>query len=219
MRLHIRTTANGKPVPFNYQRSLVGAFHKWLGKNDQHDDISLYSLSWLYGGKRRGPALNFPAGAVWQISTPDGEMLKKVISGIQDDPKIDFGMEVREMLIQHDPVFSKNVRFLVGSPVLVKRNEENKRIRYYLHHEVAADDLLTDTLKHKLEKAGKAQLEVSVSFDRDYTQAHTKMINYNGIYIKGSVCPVLIKGDPEALSFAWNVGVGNSTGIGFGSLR
>jgi CRISPR/Cas system endoribonuclease Cas6 (RAMP superfamily) len=30
---------------------------------------------------------------------------------------------------------------------------------------------------------------------------------------------VIIKGTPEQLAFAWNVGLGNSTGIGFGALN
>jgi len=29
---------------------------------------------------------------------------------------------------------------------------------------------------------------------------------------------VIVEGDPRAVQFAWEVGVGNSTGIGFGAL-
>ena len=36
---------------------------------------------------------------------------------------------------------------------------------------------------------------------------------------KGSVCPVVVKGPPEAVQFAWQVGVGELTGSGFGALR
>ena len=28
-----------------------------------------------------------------------------------------------------------------------------------------------------------------------------------------------LKGSPEQIAFAWDVGVGNSTGIGFGALK
>jgi CRISPR/Cas system endoribonuclease Cas6 (RAMP superfamily) len=32
-------------------------------------------------------------------------------------------------------------------------------------------------------------------------------------------CPIIIKGKPETKLFAWNVGLGNSTGIGFGAIK
>lgn len=219
MRLHLRTTENTKPVPFDYQRSLVGAFHKWLGKNKVHDGLSLYSLGWLQGGRQKGKDLHFPHGATWPISTPDKEILAKLVDSIQQDPKLAFGMQVQEVKIQLEPDFTEEHRFLVQSPVLVKRNEDSGRIAFYLYDDTKADALLTETLKNKLTKAGKEDLEISVAFDRSYPQAKTKLINYNGIRIKGSICPVILKGDPEAIAFAWNVGVGNSTGIGFGALK
>jgi CRISPR/Cas system endoribonuclease Cas6 (RAMP superfamily) len=30
---------------------------------------------------------------------------------------------------------------------------------------------------------------------------------------------VIVEGSAEAVGFAWNVGIGNGTGIGFGALR
>ena len=44
MRIYLHLTPNTQIVPFNYQQSLVGAFHRWLGKNELHDDISLSFL-------------------------------------------------------------------------------------------------------------------------------------------------------------------------------
>ena len=56
MRLHFFLTPNRQPVPFSYQHFLTGAFHKWLGANELHDNLSLYSLSWLDGSRMRGRA-------------------------------------------------------------------------------------------------------------------------------------------------------------------
>jgi CRISPR-associated endoribonuclease Cas6 len=44
------------------------------------------------------------------------------------------------------------------------------------------------------------------------------MVKYRDINIKGTLCPVIVEGDPRAVQFAWEVGVGNSTGIGFGAI-
>lgn len=59
MRLHFLLTPNTQTVPFDYQHFLIGAFHKWMGWNEVHDEISLYSLSWLQGGKMFKDGFNF----------------------------------------------------------------------------------------------------------------------------------------------------------------
>ena len=68
MRIHLKTTANTQPVPFNYQQKLVGTIHKWIGLNSIHDKISLYSFSWLSGGRKVEDALQFSQGATLFIS-------------------------------------------------------------------------------------------------------------------------------------------------------
>ena len=37
MRIHLKTSANTTPVPFDYQQKLVGTIHKWIGNNSIHD--------------------------------------------------------------------------------------------------------------------------------------------------------------------------------------
>jgi CRISPR-associated endoribonuclease Cas6 len=67
--------------------------------------------------------------------------------------------------------------------------------------------------------AGIEDNGLSIKFDTDYPRASTKMLNYNGIKNRASWCPVFIEGEPETKLFAWNVGLGNSTGIGFGAIK
>lgn len=220
MRLHLITTPNTETVPFDYQTKLVGAFHKWLGKhNTEHDQISLYSLSWLQWGRRKGAGLDFPEGASWQISAPDSELLQSLINTMQTDPGIAFGMELREVRIQREPEFGRQADFWVQSPVLIKRYDENGHTTFYTYKDQEAGPYMTETLKHKMEKFGLGDLDIKASFIEDYSKAKTKVATYRGIKIKGSLCPVHLEGDPRAIAFAWNVGIGNSTGIGFGAVR
>ena len=64
MCIYLRTTPNDVIVPFDYQQKIVGTIHKWLGNNEIHDKISLYSFSWLLGGnmimERDIPLMNQP---------------------------------------------------------------------------------------------------------------------------------------------------------------
>ena len=92
MRLLLTLSPNRTPVEFNHLHILTGALHKWLGPNAEHDDISLYSFSWLKGSVARDGALHFPQGAQWHISAMDGDFLARSISGIFRDPGIHWGM-------------------------------------------------------------------------------------------------------------------------------
>lgn len=51
-----------------------------------------------------------------------------------------------------------------------------------------------------------------------YSGKRIKLMTYKGIKNKASMCPVIIKGTLQSKQFAWNVGIGNSTGIGFGAI-
>lgn len=216
MRIHLKLTPNTETCPFNYQGHLVQKFHEWIGKNKLHDRISLYSLSWLSTGKRVKNGLNFPNGTEWFISSYDENIIKKTIKGIQANPEVAFGMFVKELSISHTPNFSTNERFQVATPVFIKRNIGQEQ-KYYYFKDEEANQLLTETLQNKLKKAN-LDTNVQVRFDKNYNNPYIKGVFYKGNKKKGSICPVIIEGSPESIAFAWNVGIGSNTGIGFGAL-
>lgn len=218
MRIHLNITKNRLIVPYDNIPVLVGSIHKWLGKNDWHDLVSLYSFSWLRGGQKGNGGLYFPEGAQWFVSAHDSEFIKRLIAGIQHDPAINYGLKVKSITIQETPQFTHSHSFTLASPVLIKRRDGD-RVKHFLFSDNQADELLTETLKTKLKKAGLNTEGVQVTFNRDYPFPKTKLVNYNGIGNKASICPITINGTPEQIALAWNAGIGNSTGIGFGALN
>ena len=223
MRLHFTLSANTTPVEFNYQHRLTGTFHKWLGANDLHDRISLYSLSWLDGGKITARGFDFPNGARWFVSFHEDEHHEKLVNGALRQPELFCGLRVLQIRRQSAPDFGEKYRFKVASPVFVKGKptEDDKPPHHYLWHEPQSDEFLTKTLVRKMTEAkfSDEHKSVKVGFDREFQAAKTKLANIKGTQIKASICPVVIEGTPEAVRFAWNVGVGNGTGSGFGSLH
>jgi CRISPR-associated endoribonuclease Cas6 len=216
MRIYLKLTPNTETCPFSYQGHLVQKFHEWLGKNQVHDDISLYSLSWLSKGEKAKSGFNFPNGTEWFISSYDENIIKSVIKGIQKNSEVAFGMFVKEVSIIQTPEFSRNERFQVASPVFIKRNIDEVQKYYYFNHK-EANQLLTETLQNKL-KVANLDTNIQVKFDKNYRNSKIKGTFYKKHRKKGSVCPVILEGSPEAIAFAWNVGIGNGTGIGFGAL-
>lgn len=221
MRIYLHLTPNREIVPFNYQQSLVGAFHKWLGENELHDDMSLYSLSWLEGGKMRRDkkGLDFRQGARFFISSPLADLHQKSVQGIFKDEHIRWGMKVQEVRMFPTPDFGEKKRFEVQSPIFIKRwRKKEQDEKYYFFDDPKSNQFMTETLQSKLQRQGLTT-KVSVSFDTSYRNPQIKKSIYKKIEIKSSMCPVIVEGDAKAVQFAWEVGIGNSTGIGFGALR
>lgn len=222
MRLNLRLTGNTEPVPFNHLHYLTGALHKWIGDNRVHDGLSLYSFGWLGGAESENGHLAFPQGARWRVSFHDTELAKRCIDGIMQDPGVAFGMRVFEVKEQATPTFSGCYRFKTDrAPVIARRRRDDGSRAYLLWDDEAADAVLTRTLRHKLKAAGfeDDHLDTEVQFDRTYQGARTKLATIKGVGHKGSLCPVVVTGTPEAVRFAWTVGVGELTGSGFGALK
>lgn len=217
MRIHFYLTQNTETVPFDYQYFLIGTFHKWMGWNDIHDDISLYSLSWLQGSKMVNNGFDFLKGAQWFISFWDEAIGKQLISNAIKEPDVCCGMMVKEIQIQNTPTFGNKEKFNVSSPIFIRKYNENKKAIHLTYKDKEANHYLTETLITKL-RAANLNYDVKVKFDSNYSKAKTKLVKIKNINNRANFCPVEIEGDSEAIKFAWNVGIGHSTGSGFGAL-
>jgi len=218
MRLYFELSPNTEPVPWDYQHFLIGTLHKWLGRNELHDGMSLYSMSWLSNGIRDGTRLKFPKGSTWFVSLHDERTAERLKRSVLMDPSVCCGMNVKTIKLSETPNFSGKYRFKVASPVLV-RKFDGQKIKHLIFSDDGCDEVLTQTFVTKLKKANLSHAGARVRFDHSFKGARTKLVTINGIMNKASFCPVIVEGNSEAVQFAWNVGVGHSTGCGFGSLH
>lgn len=219
MRIYLRTTPNSQPVPVDYQQKLVGTIHKWIGAdNNLHNDLSLYSFSWLQGSKLEGKSLQFRHGASFFISFYEESVIKDIVRTILRDPQMFCGMAVSDVQIVETPDLSNKTLFYCGSPVFIKRRLEDGRVRQYNFNDVESARLMKETLINKMRHAGLEDDSLDIRFDTTYRGKRLKFIRYHGVGNKASMCPVLISGRVETKQFVWNVGVGNCTGIGFGAI-
>lgn len=222
MRIYLQTTPNTDLLFFDYQQKMLGVIHKWLGSNEIHDKISLYSYSWLANGRmveKRG--FTFPKGATFFISFYEGAYLQKLIQAILADPDMFCGLKVTDVSVVEPPMFMEEPQyFRLASPIFIKRaSPGGSDYKYYLFDNPESSALMTETLKHKMEVAGLPPDDtLKVEFDLSYEGKRKKMITIHGIKSIASMCPVIIHGKPESKAFAWIVGVGNSTGASFGAL-
>ena len=218
MRVHFKISAQNEIIPFDHQSLLTGTIHKWLGWNDEHGAVSLYSFSRLERGKARKEGLQLGKETFFFFSAHEPDLIKRLIAGIRRDPFMFHGLQVVEIVIQRDPDLSEKKLFNVASPIFLKRRSGEK-IDHILYDDPRADACLKETLLTKMEKAGLTDEMLDIRFEKSYPNAGTKKITYNKIQNRTSWCPVIIEGKPETKLFVWNVGLGNSTGIGFGAIK
>lgn len=230
MRLYFALSPNAEAVPFDYQHKLTGVFHKWLRHNSLHDKISLYSLSWLGGGRATGRHLDFPRGAQWFVAFFEEQYAEQLVRGALRDPLMFYGMRVESISQQSTPDFGTQYRFKAASPIFVKGKtpaDGTTHPHHYLWHEPEADEIMTATLIHKMDEANRgaeteifdaADKQVKIRFDRDYPSPKIKLVTIKGIKHKANSCPIIAEGTEKSLQFLSNVGAGNGTGSCFGSL-
>ncbi|MFA6878000.1 MAG: CRISPR-associated endoribonuclease Cas6 [Fusobacterium sp.] len=224
MRLYIKTSASKEIVPFNHLHLLSGTLHKWFGSNNFHDKISLYSFSMLRGGDFSNLGLKFNNGATFFISCWEVDKAKLLIQGIQSSPDLFCGMKVIEITLKQNPDLYDTSYFQLGSPIFIQRTIDGNKKRFFYYSDKESSNLLKETLQNKMKKAGlQVDDTLEIHFDKSYRNKHTKKIDYKKgkriIQIKANCCPVIIEGKMETKQFAWCVGLGNSTGIGFGAIK
>ena len=219
MKLILSLSRNSTTVPFDYQQKLIGVIHRWLGVNELHDKISLYSFSFLLGGMITKNGFDFKNGAKWAISFFEDKYTKQLIASILENPEVICGMYVQDIVIAETSYRENEGLFLLNSPICIKRTDSNRKIKFYTFEDSESGNLMRETLLHKMQEAGLEKDDsLSIEFDLTYAKRKTKLITIHGIKNKCSMCPVFIKGKPETISFALSVGIGNLTGSGFGSI-
>lgn len=219
MRLYIKLSKNSKLIPFNYQHLLTGVVNKWIGENNkEHGKKSLYTFSWLQNTISANGGINLKYDAYFFISAYNIDLIKKITEGILNDPATFCGAFVTDIQIKNIPEFSNEERFFLNSPILIRQREMDKT-KYITFKDENFDHLLTEILKGKLRAVNLSEKNVTVKLDKSYAFPQTKLIDYKGVKNKTTLAPVIIKGSPEQIAFAWTVGLGSSTGIGFGAIK
>lgn len=219
MRIYIKLSKNEKIIPFNYQELLTGVIHKWIGKDNKiHGKSGHYSFSWIQNTIANKKGINLNEDAYFFIGTYEESLLKQIIKGVLEDPNMFHGVKVIDVQIKNIPNFNSSEKFLMASPVLLKMKEGNKS-KHVTIEDANFEEVLTDSFKNKLNKANLLSDGVSIRLNPETSFRQTKLVTYKGIMNKTSLAPIIIEGTPEQIAFAWCVGLGNSTGIGFGTLK
>lgn len=217
MRVYIKLNANKTLINYNYQELLTGVIHKWLGEdNEIHGKSAKICFSWLQNTKADKNGIRLTNDSYFFIGAYNTGIVKRITKGVIESPEMFNGVSVKEVILQEPPIFKEIEHFPMASPIFLKRNSDNKHLTY---KDEGFDNKLLENCRTKLEKAGIGVQGFEIELDPDNHYRETKLVTYKGIGNKATVAPVVIKGNQEQIEYLWSVGLGHSTGIGFGALK
>jgi CRISPR-associated endoribonuclease Cas6 len=134
-------------------------------------------------------------------------------------PDMFCGLTVTDVIIKENPTFSETKYFKLASPILLKQKTDNCNIIHITYKDEDVDKLLENSIKHKMRIANiPDDNTLKITVDKSSAECKTKFVKIHDIGNRCFYSPIQIEGRDITKKFIWNVGLGNSTGVGFGSL-
>ena len=205
-------------VPVNNQHYLNGFIHESFGENNPyHDSFSNYSISSLQGGKLNGDkkTLNFKNENPHFFISGNDDFIIFAINAFTKSQSSMFGMKYDSIGVFDD--FKLNKYFddvITISPIIIK-NDKNWKIT------IKDDDFLNYLIKNCQQKLLHEGI-VDNTFNIEIINPHkakTKCIWVGNVFNPCSNVRLRIYGKKETRNLLYNMGLGGSTGSGFGCVK
>lgn len=212
-------------VPFNYRPLLLSFLHREILGNDNtyHDDTSLYSISPLFNSKTVKDGLLFKKGAIWLIRTPSLEVFKDFYLRGKNSigSELGYSLNLKNISFSVDN-FTDLTKLTTGtSPIFLGQNPNTETPDHitYKHDNSLVNDTIKRILFTKAEKMGfslnRDDIQFSFNSNHPLKTKSIKLGNAINIATQGKID---ITGTPEAIGLCYGLGIGKSTGCGFGFI-
>lgn len=217
-KFKVLLTPTAEAVGFNYQHSLIKLFDKIMSATDVRG-LQSHSISHLTGKVIvRNNALIFPNGADWFVGFYQ-ERHADYFAHYCIELGEDYNWRIDEFAEMEKPDFAGDThRFMVRSPILIKRDRPGQSKEFIVFDNQEADFLLTESVRNKMRRLG-IESSVELWFDHFYPKATTKLIEINSIKSRANLCPIFAKGTKKDMEYLWCCGAGHDCGAGFGALQ
>lgn len=200
-------------------KKVNGFVNTCLGENNKyHGNFSNYSVSRLLGGKYDGNNIVFDNGAYITISSNEDEFIINLVRRLSTSRR---KLCIGNLLFIDYELYEESVGkyfdvIRTTSPIRLTLKEQgfvtvkdtnfidtltNKSVKKLIHN--GLDEGVANTLKFELFHPEKA---------------HTRFYNIDGAKNITSNVMLVVRGKEEARRKLYNLGLGSSTGFGFGSV-
>lgn len=226
MRLKIFFTKNSEPVPSNNQGFVNSYVHKCLGNNNKyHDDFSDYNISHLIGRDKviGKSTTDFSNGGMLVVSSESETFLNELLTGIMSNTEIGWSMKYSHMEFINEKFYDGLNHFSTVSPILLSESTGKKTRRFHIHSDGNYDEILTMRTLIKLNAINtKQNLKLNLNgFKITTTKGGwetSKDVMVKNVKNIASTYIATVKCTKKVARVLYNVGLGQSTGSGFGTI-
>jgi len=215
MKINLFLTNPHVNIPINNQKEVNSFIHRLLGKdNKYHDRFSNYAISSLQGGKLNSEGnLTFEKEPYIIISSNDMEFIDTMLEGIQEKNEKLFDMSHKRVTITEYNVNEYYDNVITISPILLK-DKEGRKITF-------KNDKWLNTLilncKMKLLHEGIEDSTFNIKI-KNPENGKEKLIYVGDVFNPASMVRLVVYGKEKTRRTLYNLGLGHSTGSGFGSI-
>lgn len=241
LRIHFESKA---PVslPWHYPQWLMGLFYRWVNAENlalgyrlhekglaaEGHRYKLYTFSWLFGKRPRttpqGLVLHPPL--TWYVSSPLPAVIEALIQGLWKEPEVSLGRHpltvTRTELLPEALPPGSTPRIRTLSPILVSTLEAREgdsapRKVFLAPDHPAFSRILTENLQRKLQALERAPVPGQVQVTPLRTRS--RLLTLHGTHLRAYEGTFVWEGPPQLLLLAYQAGLGERTGQGFGMVE
>lgn len=218
MRLKLIFKSTGKVYDHRLNEEVNGFIHKVLGENNKyHGSFSDYSISDIMGMRYSTDHVtySFPKFAYVFVSSPNDEFMNDLLNGLSnlkngyvlDMPYC--GMEICDFSVnsQYDII---RIKYL---------SLRNKRQVITVNNDEFLDSLRDKCVKKLMHNGVSAKAAKTLNFEIFHKEnSRINVVKTKGIPIRCSSVMLIVRGNKNARLKLYELGVGQSTGFGFGAV-
>lgn len=240
---------DGLTIPINYNHWLSSTIYHFLARSDGeyahflHNDgyivekkhFKLFTFSQLMARQRRvqGQTIHFGSTLVWYVSSPIERFLTHFADTLLTEGRLFIGphrLQIQDVRVPRVPRFQSEMRFRCLSPIVMsasRRREGQPYCHYCTPEDAELPELIRKNLLRKHEAICGNQPphddRLSFRFDADYLRRKqgrvTRLVDYKGIKIRGTLCPFSVIGSPALIRVGYECGFGDKNSAGFGMVE
>jgi CRISPR-associated endoribonuclease Cas6 len=223
MRIKINFTKPTIDIPFNNQSLVNSYIHKCLGINNiYHDAKNDYNISSLIGGRLdlEQKKLLFENGGYIVISSLNAEFINKLLIGIINNQNFICGMVFNGVDHIEEKFYNGWNHFISLSHFIIKEYSDKKNYTFLTLKHENFEIKVKEYLINKI-SAINPTLDLSdfdVKIPLDYISNEIKPIIVKNVKNIGNKCHLNIFTNTKVAELLYNIGIGQSTGSGFGTI-
>lgn len=219
MRIKVNFNLENKILPINNQHLVNSYIHKVLGKNNvYHDSVNDYSISSIQGGKLSDNQLHFNGDGYITISSNNMKFINDMMLNLYTN-KLNGDISVKSIEFIEEKFYDGWNHFASLSPFIIKEYSDKKTYKFLTLHDDTFENKVKIYLKNKLSKIDSTLDLTNFDIKIPENNKHKiKKIMVKNVTNFANQCQLSIYCNSKVANILYNIGIGQSTGCGFGTI-